>query len=81
MPFEFVDPDKVFECKTCSAEIELWQYRRLSLCEECEAPVIARAKGSPEEQAERLLDTKGGDWDIAFLEDLNDWDDRRRRAR
>jgi len=71
-----------FYCKVCDEPIDIVAYRRLALCPDCEAPVLAKVKGSPDEQVGRILEAHGDDWDDAFLADLNEWwDEIQRRAR
>jgi hypothetical protein len=81
MSFDFVGPDEQFCCKNCGESIELWQYRRLALCENCERPVVEAAKGTPEQQFQRALDAFGRDWEDKFLADINSWDEKRGRLR
>jgi predicted amidophosphoribosyltransferase len=81
MSFDFVSGDNGFQCKKCGAEIDLWRYRRLALCETCEGPIVAAAQGSPEVRAQRTIDAYGIDWDRQLIEDINEWNSKRERLR
>ena len=81
MFFNYQQDEGGLQCKNCGVDIELWQYRRLALCEACEAARVAVVQGSPEVRAQRALDAYGPDWDDAFLYELNRWDEERGRLR